>query len=183
MEISFQYNQESELSGIPMLPEDVVSAPTGESREIEIDFTEPPVNLTVLLMNFMQPKNILRIESFALYKKRGVSPVRINSDFHNRMMKDTSLKKTHTQYRPYLFTNTETGRKGLILTATGTHYYTMSFAPVFTGKAETFLQKHTIDGNPNIKMRIVTDGNIKRFGLQNTQNDVKTLLEKTFTTL
>jgi len=183
MQTSFQYNQESEISGIPMHPEDVVSAPTGESREIEIDFTEPHPNLTVLLMNFMKPKNILRNESFALYKKRGVSPVRINSDFHNRMMKDTSLNKTHTKYRPYLFTNTETGRKGLILTATGTHYYTMSFAPVFTGNAQTFLQKHKIDGDPNIKMRIVTDGNIERFKLQNTQDDVKTLLNEAFTTL
>jgi hypothetical protein len=183
MQPPFKYNGDLELNGIAMLPEDVVSAPTGESREIEIDFTDPPVNFTVLLMRFIKPKNILNFESRHVYKKPGVSSVTIDSKFHIRMMKDTSLAATNATYRPYLFTNTETGRKGLILTATQTHYYTMSFAPVFTGKAETFLQKHNIDGNPNIKMRIVTDGNIERFGLQNTQDDVKTLLEKAFTTL
>lgn len=53
------------------------------------------------------------------------------------------------------------------------HYFTMTFDKE---TANVHLQKEPIVGKLNKKMRTVTEGNIKRFKLQNSQSAIKALL-------
>ncbi len=134
-------------------------------------FKEVPTCLRNLLSCYNQGKSLL---TYHLYKKRGVAPIVIGSPFHNNMKTVTSLDEGNDIYRPFLLTNTKSKQKSLVLTATDSHYYTMTFDKE---KAVVHLQKEEIDSNPNKKIRVVTKGNIKRFNLQNSQIAIKKLLK------
>ena len=151
--------------------------PESEDEKVVVDITydqknfkEVPSCLRNLLSCYFQGKSLL---SYHLYKKRGVAPVQHNSEFHQNMMKVTSLAEENTLYRPYLLTDTRSKQRSLVLTATNSHYITMTFDKE---KAIVHLHKEPINDNPYKKMRAVTEGNIKRFKLQNIQGEIKKLL-------